>query len=50
MVQSFELGLLGEESTFSLEASAPSSSTRIGDDSRDLRVDNPAPIYDNRIA
>lgn len=47
MVQSFELGMLGEESTFSLEASAPSSSTGIGDDSRDLGTDYPAPIYDD---
>lgn len=43
-VQNVEFGLVGQATRFSLEATPPSTSIDIGDDSRDIGADFPAPM------
>ena len=45
--QSLEMGVEGEAVTFSVEASPPATSATIGDDTRDLGDDWPAPLLDS---
>lgn len=46
-IQGIEWGVVGEATTISVETTPPSSSASVGDDTRDVGVDFPAPLLDN---
>lgn len=46
-VQGIEWGVPGEVTTISVETTPPATSAAIGDDTRDVGVDFPAPLLDN---
>lgn len=49
-VQGVEWGLAGEPTSFSLESTPASSSANVGDDTRDLGTEWPAPLTDDALA
>lgn len=49
-VQNVEWGIVGEASRFSIESTPPRSSANVGDDTRDLGAEWPAPLLDGAAA